>query len=842
MHLGALRALEFDRIVEAVRSFALTPMGSARLDDMEPSTDPAHVASLLAGTTETKRYLDHNALFPLRASSGLPDVLEALVIEGRPLEALRLLSLADFLDSVDEARAAIRRAPGSFPALDAATTDVASFKRETGQVREKIEPSGDVLDSASTELRLIRERLRKQRTRLRGTLESYLRGKETTKYLQEQVVTERNGRYVLVIKTEHRSAIPGVVHGTSASGASLFLEPLSTVEINNDIVALEEQEIEEIRRILLALTDAFRGRAPELLHTVEAATALDVWQARARFSMLVGGVEPALSTDGAFELQAARHPLLMPQVLARLGDDSRSSTVRPVRKRPEPDLAAAVPGSSEGDPQRSSSPGPAQKGPVPVTIKIVPPATCLLVTGPNTGGKTVALKTAGLLAMMAQAGLHVPAEEGSRLPVFRSLFADIGDEQSIDASLSTFSARISNISAMDRDLSVPALLLLDEVGSGTDPIEGGALGVAIIDHFRQRGATVIATSHYDALKTYASTTAGVAGAAFGFEAETFAPTYQLVYGSAGRSLALEIAARLGLNPSVVAAARQNVSAREAQLAEHLAKIDHDLRALEHEHRLATRERQTLDAAEVRMRQREDALRQREETFRTRLNEELDTQVRQARREIDEVIAQLKAKTAVIGQEGSRGVSTGDTGSARSDARAAVDTVVKRYAEPLNEGKPQTPSGHLPSVGDRVVVGGLGLEGVVTAIHDGTVDLDVRGKRMRASVRDLRVIGAVADAAPARISVNVQLQPRDAQPADLNVIGCTVDEAIARAERFLDASLLGDQRIVRLIHGYGTGQLKRALAGFLQQHPLVARFATAPPEQGGGGVTVVELKD
>ena len=364
MHLGALRALEFDRIVEAVRSFALTPMGGDRLDDLEPSTDPAHVASLLAGTTETKRYLDHNALFPLRASAGLPHILEALAVEGRPLEALRLIALADFLDSVDEARAGIRRAPGSFPSLEAVTADVASFKRETGQVREKIEPSGDVLDSASTELRLIRERLRKQRTRLRGTLESYLRGKETTKYLQEQVVTERNGRYVLVIKTEHRSAIPGVVHGTSASGASLFLEPLSTVEINNDIVALEEQEIEEIRRILLALTDAFRARAPEMLRTVEAATALDVWQARARFSMLVGGVEPALSTDGAFELQAARHPLLMPQVLARLGDDI--CRLRPfdrfrVVRRPSPETTGA--GPADGDPLRVSSPERGAEGP-----------------------------------------------------------------------------------------------------------------------------------------------------------------------------------------------------------------------------------------------------------------------------------------------------------------------------------------------------------------------------------------------------------------------------------------------------------------------------------------------
>jgi DNA mismatch repair protein MutS2 len=811
MHSGALRALEFDRIVEAVRSFALTPMGGERLGGLEPSTDPQQVSDLLAATTETTRYLEQNALFPIRASSDLPQILGSLAVEGRPLEPLRLVALADFLDSIDDVRAAIRRAAGSFPLIEAVSGETASFKRETTQIREKIEASGDVVDYASTDLRLIRERLRKQRTRLRGTLESYLRGKDTAKYLQEQVVTERNGRYVLVIKAEHRSSIPGIVHGTSTSGASLFLEPLSTVEINNDIVALEEQEIEEIRRILLALTDSFRSRALDLQRTIDAATALDVLQARARFSALVGGVPPALSTDGAFELQAARHPLLMAQVLVRLGAD----------RDPSP---------------RESS------GPVPVTIKVIPPATCLLVTGPNTGGKTVALKTAGLLAMMAQAGLHVPAAEGSRLPVFQSLFADIGDEQSIDASLSTFSARIANIAAMDLGLAVPALVLLDEVGSGTDPIEGGALGVAIVDHFRRRGATVIATSHYDALKTYASTTEGVAGAAFGFDVDTFAPTYQLVYGSAGRSLALEIAARLGLNPSVVAAARQNLSAREAQLSEHLAKIDRDMRALEHEHRLATRERQTLETAEARVRHREEALRQREETFRLRLNEELETQVRQARREIDDVIAQLKTKTAAIAQEGGSGVSTGDAGSARGDARAAVDTVVQRFREPPDATEPDTPSGHPPIVGDRVVVGGLGLEGVVTSVHDGTADLDVRGKRMRASMRDLKVVGAAAAAAPARVSVTVQLQPRDASPADLNVIGCSVDEAISRAERFLDGLLMSDQRIVRLIHGYGTGQLKRALAGFLQQHPLVARFATAPPEQGGGGVTVVELKE
>ena len=799
MQPSALRALEFNRIAEAVTGFALTPMGADRLAHLQPSTDPPQVAQWQAATTETVRFITTHGVFPLRASSELPQILAAMAVEGRALESLRLLALATFLDSIDEARAGIRRAPGSFPLLDAATSAAASFKGETAQVREKIDSSGEVFDHASPELRVIRDRLRKQKSRLRSTLESYLRGKDTAKYLQEQVVTERNGRYVLVVKAEHRSGIPGIVHGTSTSGASLFLEPLSTVEINNDIVALEEQEIEEVRRILLALTDAFRRRAADLERTVDAATELDVLQGRARFSESIDGVEPALSTDGAFELQAARHPLL--------------------------------------------------KNPVAVTIKVIPPATILLVTGPNTGGKTVALKTAGLLAMMMQAGLRIPAEHGSRLPVFRSLFADIGDEQSIEASLSTFSAHITNIASMDRDLVTPALVLLDEVGSGTDPIEGGALGVAIVDHFRTRGATVIATSHYDQLKSYASTTEGVASAAFGFELTTFAPTYQLIYGSPGRSLALEIAGRIGLNPSIVAAARENLSAREAQLSEHLAKIDHDMRALEHEHRLAARERDTLKEAEARMQHREDALHQREETFKRRLNEELNTQVRAARKEIDEVIAALKARADAIAR-GPRLISTGDAGSARAEARAAVEQIAARALDGGSDAQSTIDNSPSPirnpqsairnvAVGDRVIVGGLGLEATVSAIHDGTADLDVRGKRMRASVRDLRVIGGQA---PAKVSVNVELQPRDGMAADLNVIGCTVDEALTRAERFLDESLLTDQRVLRLIHGYGTGQLKRALAGFLQQHPLVARFATAPPNQGGGGVTVVEMKD
>ena len=832
MQPGALRALEYDRIVEAVTRFALTPMGADQLAKLTPSTDPHRVTQLLAATSETARFLNANGELPLRAAAELPQILVTLAVEGRPLEPLRLLALAGFLDSIEDARGIIRRANGPFPILEAAIGGAASFKGETSSIREKIEPSGAVVDNASADLKLIRDRLRKQRSRLRTTLESYLRGKDTSKYLQDQVVTERNGRYVLVVRSEHRSAIPGIVHGASTSGASLFLEPLSTVEINNDIVALEEQEAEEIRKILLALTNTFRARGADVYRTIEAATELDVMQAKARYSESIDGIEPALSTDGAFELQAARHPLLISQ-----GREGRQRQ-------------AGQEGRDGQDGARGF--GRATNDVVPVTIKLIPPSTVLLITGPNTGGKTVALKTAGLLAAMTQSGLRIPAADGSRVPVFRSVFADIGDEQSIEASLSTFSAHITNIASMDRALATPALVLLDEVGSGTDPIEGGALGVAIVDHFKQRGATVVATSHYDSLKSYASTTEGVTSAAFGFDAETFAPTYQLLYGSPGRSLALEIATRLGLPESVVSSARQKLSAREAQLAEHLAKIDKDMRALEHEQRLVARERESLAEADARMRQREDALRQREESSRKRLSEELDSQVRQARREIDDVVAQLKARAAAIASA-PRLVSTGDTGSVRADARAAVDAIAKRAFEGPHESRASESQRHespIPnpesrqiSVGDRVVIGALRLEAVVTGLHDGTAELDVRGKRMRASTRDLQLIAPAQPAsAPAKVSVHVDLQPRVGQALDLNVIGCTVDEAIARAERFLDESLLTDQRVIRLIHGYGTGQLKRALAGFLQQHPLVARFATAPPEQGGGGVTVVELKE
>ena len=814
MQPGALRALEWDQIVDVVRGFALTSLGAARLAELEPQFDNHRVAQLLAATVEGVKYLDVNPAFALQAPDDLDALVAALAVEGRALEPLRLIAFADFLDSVGLTCATIRRVSGPYPTLKNIAEQCGSFKNQIADVRRQIDPSGEVNDSASPELGRLRTQLRKQRARLRSTLESYLRGKETSRYLQDQVVSDRDGRYVLVVKAEHRTAIPGIIHGSSGSGASLYLEPLSTVEINNDIVAIEQQEREEVYRILRALTDGFRSRPVELRQALDAATELDIIQAKARFSQLISGVAPTLSTDGRLELRGARHPLLIPAVVSRLED--------PERDKPSRD-------------------------PVPVDVLVIPPTTVLLITGPNTGGKTVALKTAGLSAVMAQAGLFVPAAE-ARLPVFRAIYADIGDEQSIAASLSTFSWHITNIASMDRSLVLPALVLLDELGAGTDPLEGGALGVAIIEHFRSRGATVISTTHYDALKTYAATTAGVTAAGFGFTPDTFEPTYHIQYGSPGRSLALEMAGRLGMNPRIIDAARKNLSAREAQLADHLAKVDTDLRALEHERRLVKREREALTEADVRARSREDALRQREDTFKQKLNEKLDERLREARSEIDAVVGDLRRQAAAVAEQASKRPadampSTGDTGRLRGDARAAIDALVEKFRKDESPA-PVPHNSRLAVVGDRVTIPGLGVEGTVVLIHDRDAEVEVRGKRFRAHTGELRVLDAPPRAEPVPVRVSVQLQPREGSSGsgELLLVGNTVDQAIDRIEKFLDESLLGEQRTLRLIHGFGTGRLKEAVFDFLHKHPLVTHVRTASPEEGGGGVTIAELKD
>jgi DNA mismatch repair protein MutS2 len=808
MHPVALRALEVDRIREMLAREACTPLGRARALTLAPATETAEVRAGLELAAEASRFVRDAGSLALVAPEDLPDILERLRLGPEPLEPLALLGLAGFVDSLDSTARAIRGAAEergtsgtSFPRLAPIAARAPSFRTEAAAIRRAIEPGGDLHDDASPALREIRDGLRRQRAKLRSTLEGLTRGRETSRYLQDQIVTDRHGRYVVVVRAEHRGAIPGLVHGSSASGASLYVEPLATVELNNDIMALVARELEEVRRILLALTQPFRDRDADLASAVDAATVLDELHAKTRLAHRFDGIAPELTDDGRVEFRGARHPLLTGDVAA-------------------------------------------------TDLLILPPTRALVISGPNTGGKTVALKAMGLLSIMAQSGILIPVEPGSRFTPFRSIFADIGDDQSIAASLSTFSARIANLVAMDRALELPALVLLDEVGSGTDPAEGGALGAAVIDHFLRRGALVVTTTHDEMLKSYAASTDGVSTAAFGFDPDTYAPTYRLMYGVPGRSLALEISERLGMPASVIADARARRSSRESQLAAHLARVDDHLAALARERADVARGRDELAAERQRLLDRESRLAEREAVLKRRLDDRLNEKLREARAEVDRVVGELKHKAEALADRAVRRstaapvLSTGDVGGLRSDARRALEAIGQ--AVPGGVSSEEARAERLdapPAPGDTVMIGTLGVEGIVRRVAGERVDVEVRGKRMRVGLGDLRAraAGSSQTVAPSRGHVATPDRPGGAT-RDLVVIGLTVDEAIDRAGKFLDDALVTDERRLRVVHGHGTGRLREGMRSFFRTHPLVAGVSRAADHEGGDAATIVELKD
>jgi DNA mismatch repair protein MutS2 len=823
MQSPVLRALEFNRIREALAREAATPLGRERALALDPATGLDEVQRRLNISVAASAFEKSSGSLALDGPEDLAEVLEHLGIADQPLLPLELLGLARFVSSVGSVVDRIRNA--TTPLLAELVTGVRPFDEEVNAVRRAIESSGDVNDNASTALRDIRDALRRQRSKLRSTLDGLVRGRDTSKYLQDQIVSDRNGRYVIVVRAEHRDAIPGIVHGASTSGASLYLEPMATVSLNNDVVALAEREKAEIHRILLALTDAYRGRPEDLDALLSAAADLDELHAKARFAARIDGIAPELTTGGHLEFRAARHPLLIPSVRDLLREDD---------------------GFARAPLQVIAS-----------NLLVSPPARALVISGPNTGGKTVALKAFGLLAVMAQAGILIPVEPGSRLTPFRTVFADIGDEQSISASLSTFSAHIANLVAFERDLELPALVLLDEVGSGTDPVEGGALGAAVIDHFRKRGAIVIATTHDDALKSYGATTEGVAVAAFGFNAETFAPTYALVYGAPGRSLALEVARRLGMPAEVVADAERRRSGRESLLAAHLARVDQELSAVEQEKRQLRDQQAGLDTQRRSLLDRETRLAEREAVLKRRLDDKLTERLREARNEVDAVVTRLKTKADALAERAEKragglpALSTGEVGSLRAEARAALGDIETSTlgAQP---GQPAAAAlDEPPDSGDRVWVSSFGVEGIVRGMSGQQVDVEIKGKRMRVPLSALRKPGKAGGATneggagarktrvPTAATTATSLA---AHTRDLILIGSTVDDAVGRVEKALDDAIVADERRLRIVHGHGTGRLRDALRSFARTHPLVASVAPAADNEGGDGATIVELKD
>src|SRR5687767_412155 len=564
------RTLEFETIRALVLSFTGSASGRSQIEALAPHTSQEAVKAALGRTSEAVQILQRIGRQPYH---DLPDVAGFLVasrVRGLHLEARDLSDVATFIEGANEIGRRVAEVTAAAE-LSRLAQDVPDAMPVSAAIRRAVLPSGEVADDASPKLAEVRRGLARLKSQLQSVMESYLKSKDADRILQDKLVTMRNDRYVLLLKAEHRGQVPGIIHGTSGSGASYFVEPMPAVEVNNDMVRLAEEERAEVVRILTDLTARVGSRADVLERGVEILGVLDAAQAMAVVAREMSAIAPSVHVNvnvpgrgTHLALLEARHPLLMVDVAARVGIERRSF-----------------------------------HEPVPVTLRIEGD-TALVISGPNTGGKTVALKAIGLLALMAQSGLHIPVAEGSALPVFQRIYADIGDEQSIAANLSTFSAHLANIVDMTRDLEAPALVLLDEVGAGTDPTEGGALGVAIVDHFRKRGALVVATTHHGLMKAYAQSTPGVACASFGYDPETYEPTYQLAMGVAGRSLALEMAERLGLPAAALTDARSRLDVREAQAEALLKKLEKDSARLRAEAEEIAEEREAVNVSRAEM--------------------------------------------------------------------------------------------------------------------------------------------------------------------------------------------------------------------------------------------------
>ena len=810
MNVNTFRVLEFEAIRTLLVSHAGSVPGRDRLASLQPLVDPSKVREALATTSEGVVLLQAVGRQPFHDLPDLGPILGEARVAGVHLEPKALMDVASFIEGGLEVARHVAQVEAA-PRLSRRAGEVKDASEVAAAIRRAILPSGEVADDASPRLAEIRRSLARLRLRLQSVMESFLRGKEADRLLQDKLITTRNDRYVLLLKAEHRGDVPGIIHGSSGSGASVFVEPMPAVELNNDIVSMGDDERAEVVRILLDLTGRVAARAADLAHAADVLGELDAVQALALVAREMGASPPEIADGLELELIDARHPLLMPALTERLGMPRRST-----------------------------------REPVPVTLRVGFGAPVLVMSGPNTGGKTVALKTVGLLALMAQSGLHVPAAPGSRLPVFRRIYADIGDEQSIAADLSTFSAHLATIVEMTRDLSSPSLVLLDEVGAGTDPTEGGALGVAIVDYFRAHGAMVVATTHHGLLKAYAQATPGVGCASFGYDPRTYEPTYRLNLGAPGRSLALEMAERLGLAPSVVKDARARLDDKEAQAEALLKKLEEDQAALR-------REAERIAADGAALREEQERLRAAEREIASRKRTELEAFARDLRRRGEEAARKAAdaIHEAVQKVEGSRKPSVAAAGKARTAAVAAIrEAQAEALADVGPPPEPEVPGVPL-GVGARVRVKSLGVTGEVMALPtQGEVEVAVSGKRLKVPRAELVVVAGAgargAAAARAGSAASGATVARVKSPgtvaSEINLVGLTVDEALPRVDKLLDDAFLAERREVRVVHGFGAGRLRQAVAGLLQDHPHVAGFRLGVAGEGGGGVTVVELKE
>jgi DNA mismatch repair protein MutS2 len=790
---GTLRALEFGAIIEQLAALASFEPARELAQALRPVPDPTHVGLLQDQTAEAARLLDDQAQAGIGGARDIRVALSRAARGGR-LTAAELLEIADTLEATGRFEARLRswREPhlaGLRDELDAAP--------ELGdRIGRSVDESGELLDTASSELAAIRKRLRTAQDRVRERLNAMLRSSAMAGLIGEAIVTVRSGRYVIPIRAEAKGRVKGIVHDQSASGATLFVEPLTVVELNNAWTEASLAEEREEERILDELSAAVEARSESLQASLNALARADLWMARARLGAQMDAVRPAHSADAA-ELLSARHPLL--------GDAA-----------------------------------------VPIDLRLGDRFgyRALVVTGPNTGGKTVSLKTLGLLSLMHQAGLRVPAADGARLPVFGSVMADIGDEQSIAQSLSTFSSHLRNVVRFVEAAGPGTLVLLDEVGAGTDPTEGSALAMAVVTRLLEAGAMVAATTHYAELKSFATEHAGVTNAAVEFDVTTLRPTYRLTIGLPGKSQAFAIAERLGLPADILADARGRISAEHASMEETLAAITAAQQA----------QQAALDAAQAERSSAADEL-ERARTGVARARREAGELLSDARRAADDMLARAEREVADVRRELTRQRNLGAGRAKRGteafdDLQRRASRVRSETSEASRAPAEAVPADEQQSGGPQPRVGlfgrsrTLGSTGRIVEIsgRTGRVTLETEGARLVVPADDVEVVAEPISGPTPRDLEAEELRRRAAASVSptLSLRGERVEAALEQLAAYLDQALLAGLDSVAIVHGSGTGALRRAVRDALAEHPRVRGIRTGRREEGGDGTTVADL--
>jgi DNA mismatch repair protein MutS2 len=797
VNLNSESSLEWEQVLALVSRYVGGPLGAAELAKVAPSADREAVERELSEAGEAIQYL-RAASAPQATGqgaairinlNGLPDVtifIQKLHIEGAALEPREIFDLIGFLDRAADAASFLNAAGERFPLLAGRAQGIGDFRPLLKEVEGKIQADGTVLDSASPHLHRLRRDIEKQKKNIQESLDRFVRANRNEGILQEEYITIRNDRFVVPVIAGQRRKLPGVIHGASSTGQTLFLEPLETIDLNNELVRLQEEESREVFRVLRELTARLRVYGEPIRAAAAIMGALDLIFAKARFAIEFDCAIPQFSDR--LHLENARHPLLI--------DVLRKSKRRVV----------------------------------PFTLTLDRQCRTLLISGPNTGGKTVTLKTVGVIALMAQAGLPVPCS-AAELPVFEQVLADIGDNQSIEQSLSTFSAHVSRLREMALDATPDSLVLLDEIGSATDPEEGGALGVALVDHFRAAGAFTLASTHLTALKIYGANTKTVLNASMGFDEQTLEPTYHLQVGLPGKSAGLDIAARLGMPEDIMKRARASLSTQEIELSTLIASLH---KRLEESQRLQTLLEQERAALVVREKQIVQESEKKEAAKLRELETRFDEMQKRWQERGEEIMARI-AETA----ERRKAVDEAHRQTARAsrEMREDWEKIVPQ------SGAPATRTLKIEE-GMRVRLKGIREPARVRRmLGEGRFEVEAGFMKMHVAAADVEEV--LPDiVGPSKLPKNVRYQSGpELSPSvqEINVIGEREAEAVERVERFLDSAVMATAARVRIVHGHGMGILKRAIQELLKHSPHVEKFYPASPNEGGAGATIAELK-